>query len=103
MPFILALDQGTTSSRAIVFLHEGGIRASSQKEFRQIFPQIGWVEHDPREIWWSRLEVARVALDRAGIKASDLAAIGITNGIIAGLKRFQRIFPSPLSHGWNYE
>jgi glycerol kinase len=79
MPFILALDQGTTSSRAIVFDHEGGIRASAQKEFRQIFPQIGWVEHDPREIWSSQLEVARAALDRAGIKAGDLAAIGITN------------------------
>jgi glycerol kinase len=79
MPFILALDQGTTSSRAIVLEHGGGIRASAQKEFRQIFPQIGWVEHDPLEIWSSQLEVARVALQRAGIKAGDLAAIGITN------------------------
>ena len=61
MPFILALDQGTTSSRAIVFDHAGGIRASAQRELRQIFPQAGWVEHDPLEIWSSQLEVARVA------------------------------------------
>ena len=51
MTFILALDQGTTSSRAILFDHEGQIRAVAQREFRQIFPQSGWVEHDPREIW----------------------------------------------------
>jgi glycerol kinase len=79
MSFILALDQGTTSSRAIVFEHGGLIRASAQKEFQQIFPQAGWVEHDPREIWSTQLEVARAALDRAGIAAGDLAAIGITN------------------------
>jgi glycerol kinase len=79
MPFILSLDQGTTSSRAIVFEHGGGIRAVAQKEFQQIFPRIGWVEHDPREIWSSQLEVARTALTQAGIKAGDLAAIGITN------------------------
>src|SRR5580698_2455970 len=79
MSFILSLDQGTTSSRAIVFEHGGAIRASAQKEFPQIFPQTGWVEHDPREIWSSQLEVARAALDRAGIKADDLAGIGITN------------------------
>jgi glycerol kinase len=79
MSFILSLDQGTTSSRAIVFEHGGAIRASAQKEFQQIFPQPGWVEHNPREIWSSQLEVARTALARAGIKAGDLAAIGITN------------------------
>ena len=79
MSFILALDQGTTSSRAIVFDHEGGVRAVAQKEFRQIFPQPGWVEHDPREIWQSQLEVAREAIAKAGLRAADLAAIGITN------------------------
>jgi glycerol kinase len=79
MPFILALDQGTTSSRAILFDHAGAIRASAQKEFPQIFPQAGWVEHDPLEIWSSQLEVAQTALARAGLRAGDVAAIGITN------------------------
>jgi len=79
MPFILALDQGTTSSRAIVFDHAGAIRASAQREFQQIFPRTGWVEHDPREIWSSQIEVARTALLNAGLKASDISAIGITN------------------------
>jgi glycerol kinase len=79
MSFILALDQGTTSSRAIVFDHNGSIRGSAQKEFRQIFPQTGWVEHDPREIWSSQLEVAREALVNAKLKAGDIAALGITN------------------------
>jgi len=84
MSFILSLDQGTTSSRAIVFEHGGAIRASAQKEFQQIFPQPGWVEHNPREIWSSQLEVARTALARAGIKAGDLAAIGIAHLIRDG-------------------
>ena len=79
MSFILALDQGTTSSRAIIFDHSGAIRTTAQTEFRQIFPQTGWVEHDPREIWTSQLEVARSALAQAGLKARDIAAIGITN------------------------
>ncbi len=77
--FILALDQGTTSSRAIVFDQGGAIRATAQREFQQIFPQAGWVEHDPREIWSSQIEVARLALVQAGIRAGDLAAIGIAN------------------------
>jgi glycerol kinase len=76
---ILALDQGTTSSRAISFDHDGSIRAVAQKEFKQIFPQAGWVEHDPREIWQSQLETAREALAKAGLTAGDVAAIGITN------------------------
>jgi glycerol kinase len=76
---ILALDQGTTSSRAIVFDHAGAIRAVAQQEFRQIFPQAGWVEHDPVEIWQTQLATARAALDQAGLKATDVAAIGITN------------------------
>ncbi|HXI26986.1 MAG TPA: glycerol kinase GlpK, partial [Vicinamibacterales bacterium] len=79
MPFILALDQGTTSSRAIVFDHDGAIRAVAQKEFTQIFPQAGWVEHDPREIWASQIGVAVEALGRARVRPSDVAAIGITN------------------------
>jgi glycerol kinase len=77
--FILALDQGTTSSRAILFDHEGQIRAVAQREFRQIFPQSGWVEHDPREIWDSQRTVAGEVLREAGLTAADVAAIGITN------------------------
>lgn len=76
---ILALDQGTTSSRAIVFDQDGSIRGTGQREFRQIFPQAGWVEHDPEEIWRTQLEVAQAALKAAGLKAGDIAAIGITN------------------------
>ena len=79
MSFILALDQGTTSSRAIVFDHDGAVRGIAQREFQQIFPQAGWVEHDPRQIWSSQLEVARAALAKAGIKAGDVAGIGVTN------------------------
>ena len=79
MPFILALDQGTTSSRAIVFDHEGAIRAIAQKEFEQIFPQPGWVEHNPQEIWTSQITVAIEALSRAGVRPADIAAVGITN------------------------
>ncbi|MFH0909132.1 MAG: glycerol kinase GlpK [bacterium] len=79
MSFILALDQGTTSSRAMVVDESGAIRGVAQKEFRQIFPQPGWVEHDPREIWTSQLDVAREALVKAEMSASDIAAIGITN------------------------
>jgi glycerol kinase len=79
MRYLLALDQGTTSSRAIVFDQQGRIRTVAQKEFEQIFPQPGWVEHDPREIWSSQLGVAAEAVSRAGLLASDIAAIGITN------------------------
>src|SRR6187402_350989 len=79
MNFILALDQGTTSSRAIVFNHDGSIRAVAQREFRQIFPRAGWVEHDPKEIWQTQLDTARDALARAGLTAADIAGIGITN------------------------
>ncbi len=79
MQFILALDQGTTSSRAIVFDRRGKICAVAQKEFRQIFPHPGCVEHDATEIWASQLFVARLALKRAGISAKDVAGIGITN------------------------
>ncbi|HEY2951886.1 MAG TPA: glycerol kinase GlpK [Verrucomicrobiae bacterium] len=79
MKSILALDQGTTSSRAMVFDHDGAIRAVAQKEFRQIFPQPGWVEHDAEEIWQSQIEVAVAALARAGLSARDIAALGLTN------------------------
>lgn len=77
--YILALDQGTTSSRAIVFDHAGDMKAVAQKEFRQIFPRPGWVEHDALEIWSTQIGVASEALSKAGIRASDVAAIGITN------------------------
>lgn len=77
--YILALDQGTTSSRAIVFGHAGQILSLAQQEFEQIYPSPGQVEHDPEAIWNSQLAVAREALQRANIAARDLAAIGITN------------------------
>jgi glycerol kinase len=79
MPYILALDQGTTSSRAIVFDQNGAIHTIAQKEFTQIFPQTGWVEHDAQEIWASQISVAVEALSRAGLRARDIAAVGITN------------------------
>src|SRR5438477_4875920 len=79
MKHILALDQGTTSSRTIVFDHSGNVVASAQKEFRQIFPKPGWVEHDAREIWATQLHTAKEAVAKAGLKAADVAAIGITN------------------------
>jgi glycerol kinase len=77
--YILALDQGTTSSRAILFDHAGGVVAVAQREFPQIFPKPGWVEHDPREIWASQIAVATEVLARAQVAAADIAAIGITN------------------------
>jgi len=76
---LLALDQGTSSSRAIVFHASGRIVAMAQREFRQIFPQPGWVEHDPEEIWSSQLAVAKEALAKSGLQPIDIAAIGITN------------------------
>ncbi len=79
MSYILALDQGTTSSRAIVFDRDGTVKAVAQKEFTQIFPQAGWVEHDPQDIWASQIGVAVEALGRAHLQPKDVAAIGITN------------------------
>ncbi len=79
MKYIMALDQGTTSSRCILFDKAGNICASEQKEFRQIFPKPGWVEHDAMEIWFTTLEVSRAAMQKLGVKADDIAAIGITN------------------------
>src|SRR5690349_9669639 len=77
--YILALDQGTTSSRAIIFEKSGNIVSIAQKEFAQIFPQPGWVEHDPSEIWSSQATVMAEVVVRAGLKPGDIAAIGITN------------------------
>jgi glycerol kinase len=79
MPYLLALDQGTTSSRAIVFDGSGSVVALAQREFKQHYPQPGWVEHDPEEIWTSQCDVAREALATARLTNADAAAIGITN------------------------
>jgi glycerol kinase len=79
MPHLLALDQGTSSSRAIVFRADGRIAALAQREFPQIYPQPGWVEHDANTIWDTQIAVAREALAKAGLQAKDIAAIGITN------------------------
>ncbi|WP_293298879.1 glycerol kinase GlpK [Allomuricauda sp.] len=77
--YILALDQGTTSSRAVVFDKKGTIVSMAQKEFTQIFPRPGWVEHDPSEIWSTQAGVAAEAVSKKGLKSTQLAAIGITN------------------------
>src|SRR5436190_7697783 len=77
--YVLAIDQGTTSTRAIVFDATGRPVASAQKELPQIFPKSGWVEHDPEEIWSATVEVCRGALAKAKLKPADLAGIGITN------------------------
>ncbi|MCD8045335.1 MAG: glycerol kinase GlpK [Clostridiales bacterium] len=77
--YIMALDQGTTSCRSILFDHQGNICSVAQKEFTQIYPQPGWVEHDPMEIWSSQLAVSMEAIAKLGISAVDVAAIGITN------------------------
>ena len=79
MSYLLALDQGTSSSRSIVFDRQGHVVASAQQELTQIYPQPGWVEHDPMEIWRTQLDTARAALARAGLQARDIHAIGITN------------------------
>ena len=77
--YVLALDQGTTSSRAILFDRKGAVCASASREFKQHYPRAGWVEHDAEEIWQSQFEVAKAALAEAQASAEDLAAIGITN------------------------
>ena len=79
MSFVLAIDQGTTSSRAIVFRSDISIAATAQQEFPQHFPASGWVEHEPEDIWTSTVTVCREALEKAGLTAKDIAAIGITN------------------------
>ncbi|MCY4158633.1 MAG: glycerol kinase GlpK [Bacteroidetes bacterium] len=79
MSYILSLDQGTTSSRAIIFDEEGSIVGTAHKEFQQIYPEPGWVEHDPNEIWKSQISVAREVLETCGLLSNDIKAIGITN------------------------
>jgi len=79
MKYIMSLDQGTTSSRCILFDHAGNICSTAQKEFRQIFPKPGWVEHNAEEIWRTTLEVAKNAMEKLGVEADSIAAIGITN------------------------
>src|SRR5919205_2544103 len=77
--YAIALDQGTTSSRAMVFNHEGRVESVSQKEHEQIYPKPGWVEHDPKEIWDRCKEVMDAALSEAGASAGDISGLGITN------------------------
>src|SRR5215207_7023616 len=77
--YVAAIDQGTTSTRFIVFDHGGNVIAVDQKEHRQIYPQPGWVEHDPLEIWERTQEVITGALKVRGLKSADIVAIGITN------------------------
>jgi glycerol kinase len=77
--YVMALDQGTTSSRAVIFDHNGSIISMASKEFKQIYPKPGWVEHNPMEIWSSQIEVAIGALNKTGLEAGDITAIGITN------------------------
>jgi len=77
--YILALDQGTTSSRAIIYDYEGQVVKVAQKEFTQIYPKAGWVEHDPMEIWGSQSGVVSEILATTGIAPEEIAAIGITN------------------------
>ena len=79
MKYVMALDQGTTSSRCILFDHSGKICSVTQKEFTQIFPKPGWVEHNADEIWDTTLEVSRAAMKKLGVTAKDIDSIGITN------------------------
>ena len=79
MGYLLAIDQGTSSCRSILFTPDGQIQACAQKEFRQIYPQTGWVEHDPMEIWNAQLETLREVMQLAGIRATEVRSIGITN------------------------
>jgi glycerol kinase len=79
MTYLLALDQGTSSSRSIVFDREGHVVAMAQREFPQIYPRPGWVEHDPRDLWNTQLETAREVLTKAGLRSDSVRAVGITN------------------------
>ena len=85
--YIMALDQGTTSSRAIIFDKEGRICSVKQKEFTQHFPNNGWVEHDPMEIWATQMSVMMEARETMGIRTEDIAAIGITNQSVGSKDR----------------
>ena len=97
MTYLLALDQGTSSSRSIVFDAQGRVCALAQRELAQIYPRAGWVEHDPREIWATQLATAREALARASISAREVAAIGITNQRETTLV-WDRVSGAPLCH-----
>ena len=77
--YVLAIDQGTTSTRAIIFDQKGSIVSTGQLEHEQIFPKAGWVEHDPMEIWGNTREVIGSALSKANLTRHDIAAVGITN------------------------
>ena len=77
--YIMAMDKGTTSSRCVIFDHDGTIKAMAQKEFRQIYPMPGWIEHNPMDIWLSQLQVSVEALEKSGLKSIDIECIGITN------------------------
>ncbi len=77
--YLLAIDQGTSSSRAVIYTHGAEVVASAQQEFAQIYPQPGWVEHDPEAIWDSVTSVTRGAMQKVNAAASDISAIGITN------------------------
>src|SRR5690554_2462987 len=77
--YVMALDQGTTSSRCIIFDKAGNIKSMAQKEFTQYYPKPGWVEHDPVEIWSSQISVATEAMAKLGAGADEIASIGITN------------------------
>src|SRR5262245_55135139 len=79
MRYILALDQGTTSSRAILFDHTGHVAGLAQKEFPQLYPKPGWVEHNPADLWETQSSVALQAMSMAGVTPADVAAVGITN------------------------
>lgn len=96
--YLLALDQGTSSSRSIVFDAQGRIVASAQQELPQIYPRPGWVEHDPREIWRTQLSTAREALTKAGLKASDIRSVGITNQRETTIV-WNRATGTPIHHG----
>ncbi len=77
--YVAAIDQGTTSTRFMIFDHAGRVVAAEQKEHRQIYPQAGWVEHDPLEIWECAQEVSAGALSKSGLDPRDIAAVGVTN------------------------
>ncbi|MEN2386254.1 glycerol kinase GlpK [Comamonas sp. A7-5] len=96
--YLLALDQGTSSSRSIVFDTQGRIVASAQLELPQIYPQPGWVEHDPREIWRTQLSTAKEALAKAGLKAGDIRSVGITNQRETTIA-WNRKTGAPIHHG----
>ena len=94
--YVMALDQGTTSSRCILFDREGQICSMAQKEFEQSYPKPGWVEHNPMEIWSSQLAVAIEAMAMVGAKPDEISGIGITNPPLSGIKRPVSPYTPPL-------